>query len=81
MTERAFAEERCAALDRIHLRGGPGGIECALAHAAKQVFATRFAGILEQASHRIEHIEQSFLTDLSFAQAGEGSDARSQCAR
>ncbi len=77
MAERAVAEERRAALDRVHLRGGRGAVVRALAHACDHVVTA----VGEHLLHRVEHVEQRLLADLDFAQPGQRRDARGQRTR
>src|SRR5262245_39969337 len=75
MAECALAEERRAALDRVHPRGGLRAVECALFDTRHHVVAALRQDLL----HRVEHVEQRLLSDLDLAQPaqrGDGSDQR-----
>ena len=77
VAECAVAEERSAALDRVHRGRGLRAVVRALAHPRDHVVAARCEHVL----HRRQHIEQRLLADLGLAQARQCGDARFDAAR
>src|ERR1051325_6824849 len=63
VAERPLAEERRAALDRFHRRGGPRAVERALFDARDQIATPLRQDLL----HRVEHVEQRLVADLDLA--------------
>src|SRR5688572_24571406 len=77
VTDRPRAQERGAALDRLHRYGGEGGIRCSPADAGEEPATT--AG--ELALRRGDDVEQRLLADVGLADPLHRLDGNAERAR